>query len=397
MATCLRSRVCDLELGAWFSSTRSTRSTRSTGRMFGAGPGDAPQLPQAATARALRVAGLPPDRSPGARDVGRVEPKKQRRLVVVDFDDTCTLGDTISHLVSATKALQPAHVAEEKDRTYAMLFREYMEERKELIDRLFDVTVEVPRTSMPGVPEDDDGDDGDDGDIRCPKRAWLAMFLHELSCFETRRNDVVLASGILHGATIESIAGAAQNVVFRDACIETLHRASVSVGTSVVVLSANWSEEFIRAALSNHHGACGGFDAARVEVVANALEFDAGVTTGGMRVRRCQTPNDKHRLLRGLVFDGHGQHAQHPSVYVGDSVGDVPALLSANVGIVMGRNALLERVLERGGVQIRSIDEIPGGTDGVEEWGMGTTGAGRPSVVWQTSSWEDVRCALGLK
>ena len=322
-------------------------------------------------------------------DAGCVDPTTQRRLVVVDFDDTCTVGDTISHLVSATKALQPAHVAEEKDRMYAMLFRQYMEERSELVDRLFDVSVEAPRRSMPGVSED--------GDTDCPKRAWLGMFLEELSRFETRRNDVVLMSGILHGATMESIAHASQHVVFREACLETLHRASVSAGTSVVVLSANWSEEFIRAALSNHHGACGGFDAGRLEVVANALEFDAGVTTGGMRIRQCQTPNDKHRLLRGLVFDRRGQNVQHPSVFVGDSIGDVPALLSASLGIVMGRNTLLERVLERGGVQIRNINELPDGPGGAAEWGLGSTSAARELVVWQTTSWEAVKYALGLE
>jgi len=324
----------------------------------------------------------------GADDAGIVNPLTKRRLVVVDFDDTCTVGDTISHLVSATKSLQPAHVLEEKDRTYQELFRQYMEERNELVDRLFRVKDMASCTSAAGLSEDQDDE--------CPRRAWLDMFLHELSCFETRRNDVVLASGILHGATMESIARASQNVVFREACLETLHSASVAAGTSVVVLSANWSEEFIRAALSNHHGACGGFDTGKVEVVANALEFDAGITTGGMRIRQCQTPNDKHRLLRALVFDERGQNVEHPSVFVGDSVGDVPALLAASLGIVMGRNSLLERVLARGGVQIRNIDEFRDWSGGAPDWGTGAARAGRGRVVWQTTSWEAVKCALGL-
>ena len=325
-----------------------------------------------------------------AGDAGVAETVTQRRLVVVDFDDTCTHGDTIGHLVSSTKVLQPAHLAAEKDLAYASLLRQYIEERNELVDRLFRVTdVVASSPPMPGVSDDEDRGGPDDA---CPKRAWLDMFLHEISCFETRRNDVVVTSGILHGATMESIAHASQKVVFRESCLETLHRASVSAGTSVVVLSANWSEEFIRAALSNHHGSCGGFDAGRVEVVANALEFDAGVTTGGMRVRQCQTPNDKHRLLRALLLD------QHPSnVYIGDSVGDVRALLSASLGIVMGQNALLERVLARGGVQIRSIDELRDEEWGdTPAWGAVTTGARRERVVWQTTSWEAVKCALGL-
>ena len=308
-----------------------------------------------------------------------------RRLIVVDFDDTCTEGDTISHLVSATRVLQPAQVVEDKERTYKTLLREYIEERNELVDRLFNVD-SVNLATSKAMP-------GSQGVGACPKRAWLEMFLHELSCFETRRNDVVLASGILHGATMETIARASQNVVFRDACLETLHQASTSAGTSVTVLSANWSEEFIRAALSNHHGAFGGFDADNVEIIANSLEFDAGMTTGGMRVRQCQTPNDKDRLLRELV--GGWQQ----SVYVGDSVGDVPALLGSTAGIVMGNNVLLERVLERGGVETRDIEAL---CEDLKDWeGLGGENGGREPrehrVVYRTSSWEAIQVALGLQ
>lgn len=321
------------------------------------------------------------------------DPTRRERILVVDFDDTCTVGDTISHLVGSAMvpSVHGAGVVEEKERVYARLLRDYMTERNELVERLFS------------------------DDLRYQQQGWLEMFLDRLSHFETRRNDVVVASKILQGATMETISEAASKVVFREACVETLRRMMMSQGSRVAVLSANWSEEFIRASLEKE-----GLDARKLTVVANSLEFEvadfendievesrvaidsegrsslsSGVATGGMRVRRCQTPNDKDRLLKDLVMGQGGESSECLSVFVGDSVGDVRGLLGAgvenHVGIMMGRNALLGRVLERSGVDVRDLGE-----EGVFEevgWRLAAEG-GRP--VFRTDSWEDVMRILGL-
>ncbi len=280
----------------------------------------------------------------------------------------CQVGDTISVLVGA--AMVPEHAAEvtkEKQRTFETLGREYMDQRDALMSRLF---------SDPGAGAD-----------------WLARAMAVISAFEIQMNDRVVSSGVLSGASMHSIVHAARKVDFRQACIETLHRASLSPNTRVAVLSANWSEEFIRASLENPaHGV--GLDVGRVELVANSLEFEAARTTGGMRLRRCQTPNDKERLLKGLLGGAD------LSVYVGDSVGDVPALLGAGVGIVMGRNALLGRVLERGGVDVcdlgRLLEEAGGGDAVAASASAGRAGSRARRVLYQTDTWKDVRQILGV-
>ena len=43
------------------------------------------------------------------------------------------------------------------------------------------------------------------------------------------------------------------------------------------------------------------------------------------------------------------------SAYVGDSLADVPALLAADVGIVMGLSSRVRQVLELAGVRIESL------------------------------------------
>lgn len=277
----------------------------------------------------------------------------------MDFDDTCTVGDTIGHVVSATMAAQSPALVERKESLYKRLAREYLRERDELLDRLMDMQSSDTRGA-----------------------AWLDEFLGHMSDFEVRRNDAVVESKLLHGATMESIVEASKRVVFREKCLETLHWATSSTQTSVAILSANWSTEFIRAAFEGH-GAARDLDVGGISFIANSLEFDDtdNVTTGNMAIRICQTPNDKDRLLREVVGGG----PYETSVYVGDSVGDVPALLGAHVGIVMGNNELLRRVLDRGEVQVQRVGRLSEGG-----------GASRETrTVYQADSWEEVMRALG--
>ena len=44
-------------------------------------------------------------------------------------------------------------------------------------------------------------------------------------------------------------------------------------------------------------------------------------------------------------------------VYVGDSVNDLAAMVCADVGIIIGSNALLRRVAASAGIQLRQLHE----------------------------------------
>jgi 2-hydroxy-3-keto-5-methylthiopentenyl-1-phosphate phosphatase len=281
------------------------------------------------------------------------------RILVVDFDETCTVGDTISHIVSATMASKPPLVVRGKEALYQKLLKEYIEERESLMTNIM-------------------GEESCES-LNSSSRAWLTAFLDSMSEFEIRRNDAVLESKLLHGASRQSLIDASKMVTFRQGCVETLRRASSDDGRmNVAVLSANWSAEFIRAAFERN-----GLSLENLSIISNSLEFDStDSTTGALAVRICQSPNDKDRLLRALS----GPYEK--TVYVGDSVGDIPALLGAHVGIVIGYNELLRRVLERGGVEVRDIGDLM--SRGTRWWEHDEASP----VVYCTNSWEDIRCIL---
>lgn len=236
---------------------------------------------------------------------------------------------------------------------------------------------------------------------------WLGDFLDRLSDFDREMNSVVVESGFLAGIRRGALAEVGQKITMREGCLALLRRA-VDAGIPVAVVSVNWSAEMVQAALSQQGlpvvvAAGGGGTAAGVEgcmpppgalmVYANELEYFGDVSTGSLK-RRCECAADKGRvfddLLLGAAADGHSD-PDGVSVYIGDSMTDIPALISADVGLVMGSNALVRQVAMVAGVPIRPLITYPvdpGGDyhpEGIE--------AGAP-VLFEAASWAEVDAFL---
>lgn len=275
-----------------------------------------------------------------------------RDLLVVDFDDTCTVGDTISHLVSSTmRRLGGDCVDEEKSSLYEQLAREYISKRKHLMDDLL----------LPSAREIE-------GD------SWLETFLDGTSAFDVERNSKALDSKLLAGASMNSIRQAARSVEFRPGCIETLSQA-LDNGMHVAIVSVHWSSEFIQCAFE-HDGRVpthrtANFEDASVLLVGNSLEFDQGRTTGVLQHTLCQSATDKRAIMRNL------NRSYRSSIYVGDSITDIGPLLEASVGIIMGDDALLRQVLEYAGVTVVPVHEYTGNR-------------GCSMTLFHTHSWSDI-------
>ncbi len=75
--------------------------------------------------------------------------------------------------------------------------------------------------------------------------------------------------------------------------------------------------------------------------------------------RRVQHGADKVAVLDHLLASRSGRRGGAPgaglAVYVGDSPSDLAPLLAADVGIIVGTNALLRRVAAAGGVRLRPL------------------------------------------
>jgi 2-hydroxy-3-keto-5-methylthiopentenyl-1-phosphate phosphatase len=284
------------------------------------------------------------------------------RVLVVDFDDTCTEGDTISRIVHAAIELCQHDEDEMRRRRelYDSLLQDYVTLRQEIFDQ-FSISKVASHREISAV------------DVKGIE--WLAEVLKTLSDFDMDRNRVAVESKLVAGVTVESLARASESISLRPGCVETIQWA-LSHGYHVVILSVNWSSHMIRSTL-NRNGlvTVDGIESPEpphvIRVIANEVE------TNGFLHQRCQTANDKVRLL-------HQMKTMFPtSVYVGDSVTDAGALLEASLGIIMGENDSIMRVLKLGGVTIVPLEEMNSNDD-----------AGGGDILYQTQSWASIEQAL---
>jgi hypothetical protein len=91
------------------------------------------------------------------------------------------------------------------------------------------------------------------------------------------------------------------------------------------------------------------------------LRMRRDTSTGGI-VRRCECAADKARIFDDLLLGIAAEGRTDPDgilVYVGDSMTDLPALISADLGVVMGSNRLVRHVAAAAGVHIRPIVAYP--------------------------------------
>jgi len=71
--------------------------------------------------------------------------------------------------------------------------------------------------------------------------------------------------------------------------------------------------------------------------------------------RRIECARDKGAAFACLLAGAAARGSEGPAVYIGDSASDIPALLAADLGIVVGANALLRRVLRAFGVKLEPL------------------------------------------
>lgn len=184
-------------------------------------------------------------------------------------------------------------------------------------------------------------------------------------------------------------------------------------------LSANWSADLIKGALATSLAAAGGRPEALL-VHSNDLAFDArGISTGDMRRAVVSAP-DKLRVLEGLMAGtfaadpafqsrdvmqdaspGFGPGMKRPfTVYLGDGITDLLALLSADLGIVVGQSFSLRKICAAYGVKLQPLVKAsvemsrwrgPGSAEADRSWSGRWSG-----VLYETSGWEEVEgCIFG--
>ena len=334
-------------------------------------------------------------------------PPRPITLLVVDFDDTCTTEDTTSMILraaihsAAQSSPDPATAMQQGEEKLRWLVENYMNRRGTLLEEILPPHPIDTHSSTGGALTDEEAPDEFD-------MAWLGDFMDRLSDFDREMNAVVLSSGALAGLKRGRLSQVGSTITMRPGCLELLQRA-VDAGVPTAIVSVNWSSELVAAALSQHGlpvitaGGAGGTRAGvegapippgALVIHSNDLEYFGDESTGGMK-RRCECATDKGRIFEDLLLGlaAEGQAAEGGiSVYIGDSMTDIPALISADVGVLMGTNRLVRQVAAVAGIPLRPLVAYPVGSSTSNY--DGNAGGGGEPILYETSSWDEVTSFL---
>jgi len=177
--------------------------------------------------------------------------------------------------------------------------------------------------------------------------------------------------------------------------LEVGHKVELQAGSMVTlctaverhcelhVLSVNWSKDLIRSTLASHLSKLSPLGTVEKELGLSSshlhspdLIFKNGLSTGALSGPP-STSIDKLEIMRALREQSPGT-----SVYVGDSVTDLLALLEADVGIVVGTSATLMKVALAYNVQLRPLV------------GALASPSRTKGVLYTAASWYDITLAL---
>eukprot|EP01023_Acetabularia_acetabulum_P013265 TRINITY_DN16356_c0_g1_i1.p1 TRINITY_DN16356_c0_g1~~TRINITY_DN16356_c0_g1_i1.p1 ORF type:complete len:575 (-),score=61.87 TRINITY_DN16356_c0_g1_i1:128-1747(-) len=277
---------------------------------------------------------------------------QQKRIgfMAVDFDETLSTQETISVLIDAIKFAKIESAVENKD----VVEHKFQEEVNRLVKGYISASSElVSSLNLTHQIQNSNG-------ARPLNSKRLNEIISRYTEFEQKMNQVVIDASVLSGVSSEQIQKQSQNIELQPDCIEVLGKY-LDQKISTIIISVNWSAILICSALSKlNMRPFVGYDYQTIDVqnkgiinvFSNELEFDeqSGLSTGGI-VRRIECSEDKGNLFQ-ILNKIYNEDDQYGTVFVGDSFGDIMGMLSADFGIVIGKNKQLRQVCGDVGIQI---------------------------------------------
>lgn len=251
--------------------------------------------------------------------------------LVMDFDSTCTKKDTTFILPFTAKhfAPNPEHVSRVWSGLESWYFQEYSKTVKEAL---------AART------HDMDGPG---------RKGALEIFLKEVVSFENAAVRKVEESKVLANIPVGGVGSVMMGDLrgdwdLQDDCLEVIKFATENMSLGLAILSVSWSSEIIRTGLI-----LGGMlGEERLDIIANDLVYGPDrLSTGNlcMRVEGAIGKAEKIKEVRNWkVEDGF-------SLYVGDSITDILAMLEADVGVWVGDSRSFREVAAAFDVKIRPL------------------------------------------
>ncbi|HIE28257.1 TPA: hypothetical protein EYP66_13310 [Candidatus Poribacteria bacterium] len=242
--------------------------------------------------------------------------------LITDFDGTITLEDTIANiayaaadnfLVSASGDTSHHEFLE----SWHRVVRKFSDEYIQLFERLLD----QPRPSRNNYNA-------------------LLKFLASFAEVELASVERVISGKFLAGIKREKLRDIGKDIKKQEE-VETILAQMRKAGVKIDIISANWSRELIIGVMDDLYD----------NIVSSDLEFNEdGISTGQINLH-ILSPFDKLKYYQLLKSD------TGKSLYIGDSVSDLLAILASDIGVLFGRGKSVMRVISHFNLPFKELND----------------------------------------
>ncbi|KAI9024422.1 HAD-like domain-containing protein [Phycomyces nitens] len=227
-------------------------------------------------------------------------------LVLVDFDQTITIKDTIELLANTALRLTKSKL------TWDYFVDAYMRDYDKVIHKTF---------LDPTAKE------------------------HALAKAEQNSLTRVTANEVFKGLKRQDLLDAGRREAsrcLRPGVIDALKQISPS--DQLHIVSLNWSKDWILGFLDP-------LGLSQAQIHCNDLVYGKDGLSTGVIEQRILTTRDKQREMDHIV-----RQSQHTStVYIGDSLGDLLPLINADIGVIIGNNQSLADAIRQHGFSLEPL------------------------------------------
>ncbi|KAJ2847180.1 hypothetical protein IWW36_003981 [Coemansia brasiliensis] len=229
-------------------------------------------------------------------------------LLVLDFDQTLTSSDTLSVVAAVAKRKYP------ENRDFSWFTEKYMEDYQK------HQTQWQPRIDREKIT-----------------REFLNEYLESFRSVETTSLNRISKYGILAGVSRTELYAGGRKVKFQPGAAMAINRFMQVPDTHVCVVSVNWSADFIRGTLD----ANGVLNSGDISVFCNSPDFDQSTGLSKSDISpRLVVAGDKTATIDKYRQEVAQKTGFNPRlIYAGDSLTDLPALLLADTGLLVGQSS----------------------------------------------------------
>lgn len=280
-------------------------------------------------------------------------------LFAFDFDGTCTQKDTTSLLYRATEKYRSSTQAEMKtiDEHWNELGKKYWTGHQEVVAKSLSVHADPNLSTF-----DEKG---------------LRSFLQEVYNYDMSMTKEVEASEILKGISKEAVKEIAKEVKLSPGCLNVLNHINLPLH----LISVNWCQDLIHANIGHLR---------HLNIFANSLPLEGELSSGNLG-KKVKSASDKEIIFQDLLHNKSVDSSEGLSVFVGDSIGDILALLKSDVGIVIGKSQTLRKVAKSFGIKLLPLEELQKITrNGCQE----QTTPKQKEVLFEAPSWNEIGFTL---